>query len=197
MPQKPCVRCGDVLIVFEGAARLVWDHDGPRAPRGARVWPSRPERAEINDHLDRGDPLLVILEHEETTVPVLSEELVTNPAIAALAHFTGDVGEIDIPFLDWLPGPLQERGRNFLEHSRQAADLMPRAVRPPLLVGCPAPGAAPVRFARRLAPAPLSGPALEELVEYVFRPASPVASPNTAEEAAVVEFGAPGASAPC
>ena len=188
MPQKPCVRCGDVLIVFEGAARLVWEHDGPRNPRAARVWPSGPEHAEIQHHLDRGDPLLVVLEHAEATVPVLVEEVVAAPTIAALAHFTGDVGEIDIPFLDWLPEPLRERGRSFLERSRQAADLMPRAVRPPLLVGCPSPGPARVRFARRQAPGPLSGPALEELVEYVFRPGSPVEYPA---EAAAGELGAP------
>lgn len=174
MSRKPCVRSGNALVVFEGEARLIWEkHVRHHVWRATGLWPSDAERAEIDHHLDKGRPLLVLLDQVEAVVPVLPEEVTAMPVLLALARFASGVGDVDIPFLDWLPAPLRERARAFMDRTETELRVMPRAVRPPVVVSCPDPRAPHVRFARRTGPAALSDAALAELVGHVFPPHRP------------------------
>ncbi|MFI5591259.1 hypothetical protein ACIA5G_39835 [Amycolatopsis sp. NPDC051758] len=152
MTTRPAVRHGDILIVAEGAARLSWARTSVATWRPIGLWPSRDEQAAIAAHVDAGAPLLVVLAEMPTIVPILPEELIDAPQdLVKLAEFTGYVGELEIPFLGWLPPQLRARGRQFFEGSRAMLTATPRELRSPLLLETPpASDLAHVRFARWL-----------------------------------------------
>ncbi|GAA3837893.1 hypothetical protein GCM10022243_00470 [Saccharothrix violaceirubra] len=135
----------DFLIVVEGPARLTWCRTGSARWRPTGLWPTPAQQADVCDRIRRGSPLLVVLD-EPTAIPLLAEEIAdAPPELAALAEFAGDVGELRIPFLGWLPPDLAERGRRFLRCGRPSR---PDVLVPPLVVDAPDPDVPHVRFAR-------------------------------------------------
>lgn len=134
MNTGPALRCDDILVVVEGAARLSWIRTGPARWRPSGLWPSREQEADIAEHVENGAPLLVVLAEMPTIVPLLTEELIDAPDdLVKLAEFTGYVSELRIPFLGWLPPQLRERGRRFFEATR-SRPAPPAVLRSPLLV---------------------------------------------------------------
>lgn len=165
----PTLQLDDVLIVIEGSARLTWCRTDSMLWRLVGMWPTPQQQAEVAAKLDRGAPLLVVLTDVATAVPLLVEEFADVPAdLSVLAEFTGDVGELHVPFLNWLPVGLRDRGRQFLDHSEKLRKDLPRVLLPPLFVEQVGQDGLPVRFARWLR----SGrPSLQELVDaatYLF-----------------------------
>lgn len=186
MPNSPSPTqyCGHALVIFEGAARIAWHTDPDGAWTPCAVWPGPQARARLAEHLHRGHPLLVVLEGPDVTVPVFQDELDRAPATVRMALLPGprgiepadgpsrDVTEARVPFLDWLPAPLRERGTAFLAHSEQLLDRTPLALLPPLLIDEPQHGDRQVRFARRLLPGAVTDPRLGEAIRYLFTKAT-------------------------
>jgi hypothetical protein len=130
------VRCGAVVVVFDGLDRLQWKRitAGRRTPSG--IWPNDSEAAEIAEVLERGEPLLVILDQSADPVPVLVEELRSAPSTVTdlVSTVEGDVAELRIPRLDWLPDQLRERGHRFLHQVSRDLARRPALLTPPLVL---------------------------------------------------------------
>ncbi|MEV0266152.1 hypothetical protein AB0I49_33090 [Streptomyces sp. NPDC050617] len=84
----------------------------------------------------------------------------------------GEIIEVRVPFLDWLPEPVRARAAAFLAESDETLARTPTALLPPLLLEEPRPQhqqAAPqVRFARRLLPGALTPARLSAAVRHIF-----------------------------
>jgi hypothetical protein len=158
----------DVLIALEGAARLAWRRSGAARWSPVGLWPTDWQAADLMDHVRRGLPLLVVLEQVSMTVPMLAEEFAdAPPAVAALAEQTGEVVEVRIPTLDWLPTDLRDRGLNFVRDSAAYATDVPRLLQPVLLLEEPA-TPRNVRFARVLDPGRYRREDLADVARYAF-----------------------------
>ncbi|MEV0277004.1 hypothetical protein AB0I22_11555 [Streptomyces sp. NPDC050610] len=89
----------------------------------------------------------------------------------------GEIIEVRVPFLDWLPAPVRARAAAFLADSDETLARTPTALLPPLLLEDirpqPQPAAPQVRFARRLLPGALTPARLSAAVRHIFtgRPA--------------------------
>ncbi|MEC4017863.1 hypothetical protein QMK28_16530, partial [Streptomyces sp. H27-D2] len=115
MNGTPTMRFGEVLVVFEGPARIDWriNGQGDWTPEG--LWPEPRHRELLDEHLDCGGSLLVVLDEARSVVPVLHDEWqrTPHPLRTALSAETTDeaagiddieeVMELRVPFLDWLP----------------------------------------------------------------------------------------------
>lgn len=177
----PTLRLGDVLVVLEGPARMLWEQHaaGPEmrqwTPKG--LWPDAEQRAEVREHLDGERPLLVLLDEARRRVPVLREEWQAAPCPLLLdqagagSEDLGDeeVVEVRLPFLDWLPEEHRERAARFLAESDAALSRTPVAFLPPLMTEQRRDGVQPSpRFARRLLPNALTADRLAAAVEHLF-----------------------------
>ncbi|MEV6752756.1 hypothetical protein [Streptomyces sp. NPDC051214] len=189
----PTLRLGDVLVVLEGPARLLWEEHGhgmgPRHWTPTALWPNEKERAEVREHLDGERPLLVLLDEARCRVPMLREEWRAAPRqllrhqadmhvdMQADIGFEGaaddEVVEVGLPFLDWLPEVHRERAARFLAESDAELARTPMAFLPSLLTEEPRDGT-PLspRFARRLLPNALTADRLAAAVEHLFADAS-------------------------
>lgn len=185
----PTLRLGDVLIVLEGPARLLWEEHASTPERRhwtpAGLWPDHDHRAEVHEHLAEGRPLLILLDEARCRVPMLREEWQAAPrhllrgpagagAEAAADHETGDeVVEVSLPFLDWLPAADRERAARFLARSDAEIARTPLAFLPPLMIEERREGSPPSpRFARRLLPNALTADRLAAAVEHLFADAT-------------------------
>lgn len=168
----PAVRCADVLIIVEGASRIRWVTDTSRTWSPVAFWPDGAEAAEVALHLEKRQPLLVVLDDTAVMVPVWDHELDRAPAnVAALAVGEGDLLDLRVPALDWLPAPLRHRGLDFWRTSTARLAGTPTALLPPLLFDTPEQAAEDtwhVRFARRTRPFPLTGKRLTSVVAHAF-----------------------------
>lgn len=181
----PTLRLGDVLVVLEGPARLLWEEHargmGPRHWTPTALWPDEKQRAEVREHLDGERPLLVLLDEARCRVPMLREEWRAAPR--QLLRDQRDIGfegaaddevvEVGLPFLDWLPEVHRERATRFLAQTDAELARTPMAFLPPLMTeeAC---GGSPLnpRFARRLLPHALTADRLAAAVEHLFADAS-------------------------
>lgn len=193
----PTLRLGDVLVVLEGPARMLWkEHargSGPRHWTPTGLWPDEKQRAEVREHLDGGRPLLVLLDEARCRVPMLREEWraahrqlrrdqadigfgnsADSADLADLADLADDeVVEVSLPFLDWLPEAHRERATRFLAESDAELARTPMAFLPQLMIEEPRDGT-PLspRFARRLPPNALTADRLAAAAEHLFADAS-------------------------
>ncbi|MGW0908455.1 hypothetical protein [Streptomyces sp. NPDC002853] len=181
----PTLRSGDVLVVLEGPARLLWEEHtrgvGPRNWTPTGLWPDERQRAEVREHLDAERPLLVLLDEARCRVPMLREEWRAAPP--QLRRAQGDIGfegagddevvEVGVPFLDWLPEVHRERAARFLARTDAELARTPMAFLPPLMTEEPRDGTPPSpRFARRLLPSALTADRLAAAIEHLFADAS-------------------------
>ncbi|MEU6389713.1 hypothetical protein [Streptomyces sp. NPDC046939] len=179
----PTLRLGDVLVVLEGPARMLWDEPaavpGERAWTPKGLWPDATQHAEVRAHLGGGRPLLVLLDEARSRVPLLREEWqaasrrltreLAGVRCENLTHDTDELVEVRLPFLDWLPQPHRERARRFLAESDAVLSRTPKALLPPLLAEEPVDGAVPnPRFARRLQPHTLNADRFAAAVHHLF-----------------------------
>lgn len=181
----PTLRLGDVLVVLEGPARMLWKEHatGPATPQWTPtgLWPDARQRAEVREHLDGERPLLVLLDEARRRVPMLREEWRAAPCrllreqagAGSEAPADDEVVDISLPFLDWLPAAHRERAARFLAESDAELSRTPVAFLPPLMTeerrdGTPR----SPRFARRLLPNALTADRLAVAVEHLFADAS-------------------------
>ncbi|WP_431044502.1 hypothetical protein ACQUSR_23065 [Streptomyces sp. P1-3] len=180
MTSTPAMRFGEVLVVFEGPARIIW-HDaggGTWIPQG--LWPQEVHRAELRKHLDGRGPVLVVLDGAGDTVPLLREEWERAPqalrtALRGLREVpepqeAPELLEFTLPFLDWLPELHRGRGTAFLTRTREVLSRVPLALLPPLLLDEEEqpPEGPRIRFARRLLPGALPPARMAAAVRHIF-----------------------------
>ena len=133
-----------VLVVHEGARRLRWAHEleGSPAPVNVRewqvagLWPDQGTRTAIQARLDRGQPVLVILDDEPPLVEFPAEFVPRVPDGVVLADEDRGAGMVTLglPVLDWLPPTERARGLAFAEEARNILDRTSRFLRPPLIL---------------------------------------------------------------
>ncbi|MFI9024662.1 hypothetical protein [Streptomyces sp. NPDC053560] len=112
------------------------------------------------------------------TVPVWRAELDRAPAdLAALATGDGDLLDLRVPALTWLPAELRQRGTEFWRATGARTADVPPALLPPLLLDGAGEaadgsrGAHPhVRFARRSRPSALTPRHLAAAAAHAFPP---------------------------
>jgi hypothetical protein len=178
---SPTLRFGDVLVVLEGPARMLWKEPTPQpgtshwTPTG--IWPDENQLAMVREHIEKERPLLVLLDEAHSRVPMLRQELRTAPChlLDSLTSTGSDqpvddeVVELQLPFLDWLPDAHRDRAARFLEDSDATLSRTPVALLPPLMTEETHEGLPPSpRFARRLLPGALTAGRLAAAVEHLF-----------------------------
>jgi hypothetical protein len=157
-------RHGEALVVREGAHRLRWS----RTPQGfmlAGLWPDRAERDFVMRHVESSRPLLVVFDREKPIVSALCEELGRIPAGLTVVDEDGDIVDLEVPSLDWLPQPLRERGQRFASWAAEEEASTPMHLLPSILVEPEAATVAHVRFASRTRVSPMLG---RELLDAVL-----------------------------
>lgn len=142
----------------------------------------------VREHIERGLPLLVLLDEAHRRIPLLRQELRAAPCrlLESLMAGTGtgtgtststgsgellddEVVEVRLPFLDWLPDAHRDRAARFLEDSDAALSRTPVALLPPLMTEERQDGLPPSpRFARRILPNALTAGRLAAAVEHLF-----------------------------
>jgi len=169
MTTIPTMSYGDVLIIFEGAARVAWRRSGLSRWRPTGLWPNPAQRTELLDRLSSNRGVLVLLESGPPTVAMLSDEFVGAPEAIrslAMADNQSDPVTLRIPLLDWLPEPLRARGLAFHRQAVDASRTFPRALLPPILLQRVDPQCPHLRFGLQLAPC--SSGALEAAAHHAF-----------------------------
>jgi hypothetical protein len=170
MTPGPILHYGEVMVVIEGPARVTWRRSGGARWTPTGLWPTATQWAEVVDRLDRGAPLLVVLDDVPAKVSLLAEEFAdAPPPLAALAQdVRGEVVDLQIPLLDWLPAELRRRGLQFLHASTETASRTPVPLLPALVLDEPASVMPNVRFAHLLPGGRFSHPYLRDVAGYVF-----------------------------
>jgi hypothetical protein len=196
------MRFNKALVVFEGPARIIWHNGGNGEWTPTGIWPGPRQRAVLEEHLGQGAPLLIVLDDPNATVSVLREELERAPQElhATLAHqetaganteearHPDEMSELRVPFLDWLPDSLRERGADFLAESEETLARTPLALLPVLLTERkPEHRASQVRFARRLLPGALTSTRLSAAVRHLFPGGLTALCPGPADAAECAE----------
>ena len=169
MTTIPTMSCGDVLIIFEGAARVAWRRSGLSRWRPTGLWPDPAQRIELLDRLSSNRGVLVLLESGPPTVAMLSDEFAgASEAIRslAMADNQGDPVTLRIPLMDWLPEPLRERGLAFHRQTVDASRTFPRALLPAILLERVDPQCKHLRFGLQVAPS--SSGELEAAAHHAF-----------------------------
>jgi hypothetical protein len=139
MKDEPMLRCGGALVVYDGPRRLIWNKVGVARWMPCRLWPDSSEAAEVTEVLRRGDPLLVILDRRPEPVHVLVEELAGAPPEVTdlVSSVAGEVAELEVPRLSWLPDHLAQRGQRFLQQVVVEVAHTPPLLLPSLIVQAP------------------------------------------------------------
>jgi hypothetical protein len=141
------VLSNDVMIVLEGRRRLRWSIAGDGFVLTG-LWPDERELAFVNRRLDEGLPLLVVLDYEPTDVPAFENEVFDLPRGLDVRRCGGDMLELRVPVLDWLPPDLRRRGLTFAGYAASTIEATRACDLPPLLFDDAAQGEQ-VRFAQR------------------------------------------------
>lgn len=160
----------NALVVFEGAARIAW-HRGTSSdwiPVG--LWPRPEEAVLLEERLERGDPVLVILSEPVATVPLLVEELAASRELFApyAGPAEGHLVELRLPALDWLPADARARGLEFLASTDKVIATTPYALCPPFLLDGPDADGRKIRFVRPRRGERATDADCRALVEHVF-----------------------------
>lgn len=181
MHSSPILRHGNTMLVLDGPPRLLWSatHPGHYAPCG--LWPSPAEAADVLDHLAAGGNVLVMLDEEESTIPMYVEEAAAVPAeLADRIKVTtdGPLAYLRLSALDWLPDHLRQRGLRFLHDTDRMLAGLPDALLPPLLLEEPSPEMPNLRFARLRTVRTLTEDRLLPLSDHFFAPAASASQPE-------------------
>lgn len=132
-----------VLIVREGTSRLRWAHErtGGPAPIHARdwqiagLWPDDDERRRVRARIDRGEPVLVLLDRESPRVEFPVEHVAEVPRELVVDEDpVAETVTLQVPVLDWLDPAERRRATAFEEQARRAIARTPRHLLPPLMV---------------------------------------------------------------
>jgi hypothetical protein len=139
MSNEPMLRCGGALVVYDGPRRLIWNQISAARWTPSRLWPDRTEAAAVSETVRRGDPLLIILDRRPEPVHALVEELVGAPpeVTALVSSAEGEVAELHIPPLCWLPDHLAQRGQHFLRNVTAEIAHTPPLLLPALILQPP------------------------------------------------------------
>lgn len=137
-----------VLVVVEGARRLQWERAGD-GWRLAGCWPSPTEHDALLSRLERGAPVLVVVEPGTEEVPALAEEIDALPAAVRVRDRDGDLLDLEVSAFDWLPAALRERGERFVAEAVAVARSTPLSALPALLTEPATASTGGVRFAVR------------------------------------------------
>lgn len=171
MNASPILSCGSTLVVFDGPQRLTWSDTAPGHATPVSLWPSEEEAERVLAHLHDGGGLLVLVEEEESRVAMFAEEAARAPAaLLPRVSCDGDLAELRITALDWLPAPLRERGRQFLADVSHLIQRQPDLLLPYLLLEAPTAAPCNLRFARLRRPRPFSTDRLRSTTEHLFPP---------------------------
>jgi len=181
---SPTERFADVLVIFEGSRRIAWHPLGNGCSTPTAVWPDTSQQAALEQHLQANLPALIILDHDPDAepVPLLPEEASAVPSdLRQLVTPDGDLWQLRLPRLQWLPAHLREAGQDFLRESIAQAGIIPAPLLPDLLVDSAIGGS--VRFAWRTKPSPLPDQRLQDVTRYLFAP-SQATAPTTSRSVA-------------
>ncbi|WP_143674221.1 MULTISPECIES: hypothetical protein [Streptomyces] len=172
MSDAPTLWCGSTLVVFDGPRRLIWRPVSAGRWSLADLWPTARQARQVTDHIEDGGAVLVLVDEEQIDVPMYAEEVAQVPeSLAARITVDGDLADLRIPALDWLPEPLRERGRTFLRDTDCHIDRQPDLLLPHLLVEEPGQTPCNLRFARIRHPRPLNNDRLRSAADHLFAPA--------------------------
>jgi hypothetical protein len=165
-----------VLVVHEGVRRLRWAHEleGSPPPLHARhwqiagLWPDGESYRRIRARLDRGGPVLVILDREppEVELPVEHVGCVPQGVVTEMDREAGVV-TLEVPVLDWLDPDERARGRAFAEEVRRMLDHTPKFLLPPLIVEATGAGDGALTFAYRTGSGGLGSSLLVGVVDQI------------------------------
>lgn len=161
----------DTLVVFDGPRRLTWRTSANGDYTPTALWPTPAQAEAVLEHLYGGGCLLVLLEQKRTSVPMYAEEAERLPAeVAAQTTLTSDgvLSELHLPALNWMPGPLRERGLRFLDDSAALMSGKPDLLLPHLLVEEPPYRPDNLRFARLRTPRPYSDCRIGPVTDHLF-----------------------------
>jgi hypothetical protein len=160
------------LVIFDGPRRLTWRNSSPGQWSPVALWPTTRQVAQVTDHLQSGGTVLILVEQEQTNVPMYAEEAAQAPdALAAKVIEDGEFAEVRIPALDWLPEPLRERGRQFLRDTACFIERQPDLLLPHLLVEEPGQSPWNLRFARLRTLRSFTDDQLRTAANHLFAPA--------------------------
>lgn len=118
----PSLLRGDCLVVFDDESRLRWRREAGGSWVFAGVWPSPRQQRAIGQHLARGGRLLVLAAAAGASAAAYPEEIPARLTKYA-SPAGGEILEVRLDQLDWLPRPLRQRGEEFLRTERE----LPRA----------------------------------------------------------------------
>ena len=136
---EPMVRCGNALVVQDGSRRLIWKQISASRWAPRRLWPSATEATTVAEAICRGDPVLIILDRRPEPIHALVNELAQAPPEITdlVSAVSGDVAELRVPRLTWLPSSLSARGHAFLDGLDLAVRHTPALLLPALLLQPP------------------------------------------------------------
>ncbi|MCX4763950.1 hypothetical protein OG562_23910 [Streptomyces sp. NBC_01275] len=169
MADRPLVRCGSALVVFEGTGRLPFRRDGSGEWRADSLWPGPQDAQALEEYLADGSPMLIVLNREPAVVSLTPTEFsALPPGIGETVGTDSEIIDIEIPRLNWLPDSLRERGLRHLANASGTLREVPALMLPPLLLDNAERAAPQVRFAVRASSAPLYAHQLEQVILHVF-----------------------------
>jgi hypothetical protein len=169
MNSSPTLWCGDALVVFDGPRRLAWRSISPAHWSPVALWPDANQAARVNEHLNSGGSVLIMVEGEQTSIPMYATEAARAPgALAAHTTIDGELAEIRISALDWLPDALRERGRRFLAETARFMEAEPDLLLPQLVVEQSGAEPCNLRFARLRTPRPYTDERLSSVLDHLF-----------------------------
>jgi len=166
-PYSPTEHHGEVLVVFEGRRRLTWTGPDNGTATVSSLWPDPVQRGDVQRHLARQAPLLVVIDHDTGPVPLLPEEApALPPEVKDLLEDDAGFPVLRIPLLNWLPAPLRHRGTAFMTAVDAQRGSTPGPLLPDLVADRDT--GQPVRFVRRVTPRPISPWDLGEAIRLLF-----------------------------
>jgi hypothetical protein len=176
MSLPPAIKCGDALIVFEGARRIRWRRSERSSHASVVLWPDPLEALEVRRRLERGWPILVILGGPQAEAALLTEQYAqAPPALAAVARtIATDMTGMPVPALDWLPVGLRNRGLRFLRASSERVHRTPAPLCPSLQLDERDLTVPHVRFAHVVRESAQSERDLELVVAHAFSDVTPL-----------------------
>ncbi len=171
MSLSPTMWCGSTLVIFDGPRRLTWSTNPPGQWSPVSLWPTHHQAERVLDYLHKGGSVLVMVEQEQTNIPLYIEEAARFPdSVSARLSQDDVITDLQIPALDWLPEALRERGLRFLRDTSRTIHSRPEMLLPQLLLEEPGADPCNLRFARVRAPRPFTDERLRSTVDHLFAP---------------------------
>jgi hypothetical protein len=133
------VRCENTLVIYDGSRRLIWKQISTARWAPRRLWPSATEATTVAEAVRRGDPVLIILDRRPEPIHALVDELAQAPPEITdlVSSVSGDVAELRLPRLTWLPRSLSVRGHAFLDGMDLTVTHTPALLLPALMLQPP------------------------------------------------------------